>query len=97
MYIFTFLLNVDFHFVFSDQLSYLLLQRLSRKHVKPPLEDNPAVVDDNLDEKEVKPLVVPNQIPENQAGGGPCSVDMEVMSLRPMVRQQPTARQGVPF
>ena len=40
---------------------------------------------------------MPHQIPQNQAGGGPCSVDMEVMSLRPVVKRQPTARQGVLF
>ena len=64
---------------------------------KTSLEDNTAVADDNLNENAVKPLVMPNQIPEDQAGGGLCSVDMEVMSLRPVVKQQPTARQGVPF
>ena len=63
---------------------------------KTSLEDNTAVADD-VDENAVKPLVVPNQIPENQAGGGLCSVDMEVMSLRPVVKWQPTARRGVPF
>ena len=45
----------------------------------------------------MKPVVVPHQIPQNQAGGGPCSVDMEVMSLRPVVKWQPTARRGVLF
>ena len=45
----------------------------------------------------MKPVVVSHQIPQNQAGGGPCSVDMEVMSLRPVVKRQPTARRGVPF
>ena len=64
---------------------------------KTPLEDNTAVADYCLDENEVKPVVVPHQIPQNQAGGGPCSVDMEVMSLRPVVKWQPTTRQGVPF
>ena len=59
---------------------------------KTSLEDNTAVADDNLDENAVKPLVVPDQIPENQAGSGLCSVDMEVMSLRPVVKWQPTAR-----
>ena len=64
---------------------------------KTSLEDNIAVADDNLDENAVKPLVMPDQIPENQAGGGLCSVDMEVMSLRPVAKCQPTARRGVPF
>ena len=40
---------------------------------------------------------MPHQIPQNQAGGGPYSVDMEVMSLRPVVKRQPTVRRGVPF
>ena len=64
---------------------------------KTSLEYNTAVADDNLDENAVKPLVMPDQIPENEAGGGLCSVDMEVMSLRPVVKQEPTARRGVPF
>ena len=64
---------------------------------KTSLEDNTAIADDNLDENAVKPLVVPDQILENQAGGGLCSVDIEVMSLRPVVKQQPTARRRIPF
>ena len=64
---------------------------------KTSLEDNTAVADDNLNENAVKPLVVTDQIPENQADSGLCSVDMEVMSLRPVVKRQPTARRGVPF
>ena len=53
---------------------------------KTPLEDNTAVADYCLNENEVKPVVVPHQIPQNQAGGGPCSVDKEVMSLRPVAK-----------
>ena len=34
---------------------------------KTSLEDNTALADDNDDENAVEPLVVPNQIPENQA------------------------------
>ena len=64
---------------------------------KTSLEDHTAVADDNLNENAVKPLVMPNQIPENQAGSGLCSVDMEVMSLRTVVKWQSTARQEVLF
>ena len=49
---------------------------------KTPLEDNTPIADYCLDENEVKPVVVPHQIPQNQAGGWPCSVDMEVKIIQ---------------
>ena len=45
----------------------------------------------------MKPLIVLDKIAENQAGGGACSVDMEILTLKPVTKQQPTARRGVPF
>ena len=64
-----------------------------------PLDDQPVTIDDEpTSPDEVKPLVVPKNVPkENQAGGGSCTVSMEPFMIRPAHDNLPTARRGTPF
>ena len=63
-----------------------------KKTQRTLLEDNPPIEDDPINVQDVKPLVVPEKVGENQAGGEQCIVDMEIMKLKPALKQQPTAR-----
>ena len=61
--------------------------------------DQPVTIDDeptNLNN--VKPLVIPKNVPkENQAGGGSCAVSMEPLVIRPVRYKLPTARRDTLF
>ena len=75
------------------------MENAVKKVTTLPLDDQPVTIDDkptNLNN--VKPLVVPKNVPkENQAGGGSCAVSMEPLVITPVHYKLPTARRGTPF
>ena len=66
------------------------MDKALKKMQKTPLEDNPPI--DNDDDVEGKPLVIPTKVAENEVGGGMCTVDLEIMQLKPVLKRQPTAQ-----
>ena len=73
------------------------VQKAVEKVTSTPLEENPVKIDIEHEE-DVKPLILPEQVQtENKAGGGPCSVEMEPLKLRPVCDKKPTTRRGRPF
>ena len=70
-----------------------------KKVTTTPPDDQLVTIDDearNMDD--VKPLVIPKNVPkENQAGGGSCAVSMEHLVIRPAHDKLPTARRSTPF
>ena len=73
-----------------------------KKRSGAPLDDQPTIIDDEPEaeksEEEVKPLVVPDNIPKLDANvGGTCAVSMEPLVLRPPHEKLPTACTETPF
>ena len=51
-----------------------------------------------INEEEVKPLIVPESIPKpDENVGGTCVVSMEQLKIRPVCEKLPTACRGKPF
>ena len=65
------------------------MDKALKKMQKTPLEDNLPI--DNDDDVDGKPLVVHAKVAENEAGGGMCTVDLEIMQLKLVLKRQPTA------
>ena len=101
MYINVKILQLPLIFVFfyiCRPVKIASVQKAVEKVTSTPLEENPVTIDIEHEEEDVKPLILPEQVQtENKAGGGPCSIEMECLMLRPVCDKLPTARRGRPF
>ena len=62
-----------------------------------PLRTNPPMPEEGPDKSDIKPLIVPKQLPKNTTSAPVLAVEMNQLVIYPARNKLPTARHGLPF